>query len=79
MMESGWRPRAEPVLLEEGTHLQIGLDGLDQPEPKVWVLAVPEQAPAAFGGVVGGFPRWVVQECAQSTEMIDAEMLLLPA
>jgi hypothetical protein len=60
MMESGWRGRAKPFLLEEGPHLQIGFDGLDQSEPKVWVLAVSERAPAAFGSVVGGFPRWLV-------------------
>jgi hypothetical protein len=53
MMESGWLGRAEPFLLEVGTHLQIGLEGPDQPQAKVWVVAMAERAPAAFSGIVG--------------------------
>src|SRR5207249_6227927 len=36
-------------------------------------------APAAFRGIVGGFPRGVVEERTQPAEMVEIEMLLLPA
>ena len=38
-----------------------------------------EAPPATFSSIVGGFPRWVVQECTQPTEMVYVQMLLLPA
>ena len=59
MVESRrWRG-AEACLLQIGAHLQIGLDGRHQTQPKMRVLAVAEGAPTAFRGIVGGFPRRV--------------------
>jgi hypothetical protein len=46
-VDSGWRRRAEPLLLEIGAHLQIGVNGLDQAQTEVRVLAVSEDAPAS--------------------------------
>ena len=77
MVESGWRTRAEPFLLQIGAHLQIGLDGLDQPQPKVRVLAVAKEAPAAFSGIVGGFPGWIPQEGTEPDEVVGIQVLLL--
>src|SRR5438309_9940537 len=45
----------------------------------MWVLAVAEGASATFRSIVGGFPHWVLEECTQPAEMVQIEMLLLPA
>jgi hypothetical protein len=45
----------------------------------VWVLAVTEGTPTALGCVVGEFPGWVVEEDAQPLEVVEVQMLLLPA
>jgi hypothetical protein len=79
VVESCWWWRAEPLLLQIGTDLQIGLDGADQTKPKVRVLAMTEDSPSPFCRIVGWFPRRIVQECAQPTEMVCVEMLLLSA
>jgi hypothetical protein len=68
MVESGWRTRAEPFLLQVGTHLQIGLDGFDQPQPKMWVLAVAKDAATAFSGIVGWFPGRIPKEGLSRTK-----------
>src|SRR5712691_520374 len=41
------------------------------------MLPVAKGPSAALGGVVGGLPRWVVQEHAQSREVVGIEVLLL--
>ena len=43
------------------------------------MLAVAERAPTTFGGLVGRLPGRVVQEYAQSSEVVEVQMLLLPA
>jgi hypothetical protein len=43
------------------------------------MLAMAERAPAPFSRIVGRFPRWIVQECTQPTEMLHVQMVLLPA
>jgi hypothetical protein len=79
VVKSGWRRRAEPLLLEKGTHFQISLDGRDQAQPRVRVLAVAKGTSAALSSIVGGLPRWVVQERTQPAKMIHVQMLLLSA
>ena len=77
IVESSWWGLAESLLLEEGAHLQVGLDGLDQAESEVWVLAVAERASTTFRGIVGGFPGRVLQVCTQADEMVVIQVLLL--
>ena len=79
VVESCWWWRAESLLLQIGTDLQIGFDRADQTQPKVRALAMTEEAPAPFCRIVGWFLDWVVQECARPTEVVCVEMLLLPA
>jgi hypothetical protein len=43
----------------------------------VRVLTVAERAPTAFRGVVGAFPGRVVEEGAESDEMLVIQVLLL--
>ncbi len=59
-MDSDWRGKAEPLFLEGGAHLEISVDGADQAQAKVRVLARAERTPAAFGRIVRAFPRGVV-------------------
>jgi hypothetical protein len=61
------------------THLQIGFDGLHRAEPEMWVLAVAESPSPALGRVVGRLPSWVVEEYAQPLEVVEVQVLLLPA
>ena len=77
VVESHWQRRAEPFLLQIGTHLEIGVDGFDQPQPKVWVLAAAKDAATAFGGIVGWFPVRIPQEGAEPHEVIGIQVLLL--
>jgi hypothetical protein len=78
-MDSDWRREAEPLLLERGAHLEVRLDRPDQAQAKVRMLAMAEGPTAAFRRVVGAFPVGVVQERTQPAEMVDVQMLLLPA
>ena len=67
------------LFLQIRTHLQVGLDRRHAAAPKMRVLAVAKGARAAFRSIVGGFPRGVVEEHTQPTEMVQIEMLLLSA
>jgi hypothetical protein len=59
IMESSWRRLAESLPLEAGADLQVGVDGLDQAESEVWMLALAESPTTTFRSVVGGFPERV--------------------
>jgi hypothetical protein len=77
VVELSWWMCAEALLLLICAHLQVGVNGSHEAEPEVRLLAVAECASPTFCRVVGRFPPRVVEECAQSTEMIHVEMLLL--
>ena len=77
IMKSCWWRRAEPLFVDVGAHLQVGLDGPNEAEPKVRVLAMTKGAPSTFRSVVGRFPSWVVEERTESAEMVHVQMSLL--
>ena len=59
-------------------NLQISVDGLGRAKPKMRVLTMTESASTTFGGIVGGLPVRVVQECAEPVEMVTVKVQLLP-
>ena len=43
------------------------------------MLTVAVGTPAPLSSIVGGFPRWIVQERTQPKKMVHVQMSLLPA
>ena len=43
----------------------------------MWVLSMSERTPPSLSSIVGGFPRRVVQERTQPTEVVLVQVLLL--
>src|SRR3954447_10828191 len=58
-------------------NLQISVDGLGRAKPKMRVLTMTESASTTFGGIVGGLPVRVVQECTEPIEMVTVQVQLL--
>jgi len=76
-MENGWRRRTELFYFEEGTFRSAPMDLISRSRKRGCWPCRNERPPRS--AALLGVPGWVVQECAQSTEMIDVEMLLLSA
>ena len=70
MVQSVWRRPAEPLSLEVGRDLQIGVNRGRQPKSEVWLLAVAEGASTTFGGIVGRLPLRTPQKCTEPCEVL---------